>query len=191
MDIISVNLDQLNQYIGPAMTGWSTAEEVIERLGLKPQTLYAYVSRGRIEARRDADDPRRSLYRTADVVRLEKRRARGRAQAAVAEEAISWGEPVLASAITTIAEGKLWYRGQDAATLGETASLEDVARLLWDCGDERFPTQTNTIPAGRPHDRMFQALAWRAATSPAMRGRKSKALYFEAAGLPENLNGQR
>lgn len=187
MDILLVNLDQSNQYIGLTMTGWSTAEEVIERLGLKPQTLYAYVSRGRIEARRDADDPRRSLYRTADVVRLEKRRARGRAQAAVAEEAISWGEPVLASAITTIADGKLWYRGQDAATLGETASLEDVARLLWDCGDERFPTQTNTIPAGRPHDRMFQVLAWRAATSPAIRGRKPKALYFEAAALLDLL----
>lgn len=165
------------------MTGWLSAEEVMGRLGLKPQTLYAYVSRGRIEARRDEGDARRSVYRAADVARLEKRRARGKGSAAVAEDAIAWGEPVLASSITTIAHGKLWYRGQDAATLAEAARLEDIARLLWDCGDERFPVQTNTIAPGRPHDRMFQALAWRAATSPAMRGRRPEALYFEAASL--------
>ena len=169
------------------MAGWLTAEEVMARLGLRAQTLYAYVSRGRIEARRDADDPRRSLYRASDVDRLQKRRARGRGQAAVAEEAIAWGEPVLASAITTIADGKLWYRGRNAASLAETASLEGVARLLWDCGNERFPTQTNTIAPGRAHDRMFQALAWRAATSPATRGRRPEALYFEAAALLDLL----
>lgn len=165
------------------MTGWLTAEEAMDRLGLKPQTLYAYVSRGRIEARRDDGDSRRSVYRAADVARLEKRRARGKGLAAVAEDAIAWGEPVLASSITTIANGKLWYRGQDAEVLAETARLEDVARLLWDCGEERFPVQTNNIAPGRPHDRMFQALAWRAATSPAMRGRRPEALYFEAASL--------
>ncbi|KAJ8137272.1 hypothetical protein OY671_009515, partial [Metschnikowia pulcherrima] len=121
------------------MAGWLTAEEVMSRLGLRAQTLYAYVSRGRIEARRDADDPRRSLYRASDVDRLQKRRARGRGQAAVAEEAIAWGEPVSASAITTIADGKSWYRGRNAASLAETASLEGVARSLWDCGNERFP----------------------------------------------------
>ena len=34
---------------------------------------------------------------------------------------------------------------------------------------------------------MFQALAWRAATSPAMRGRRPEALYFEAAALLDLL----
>lgn len=165
------------------MTGWLTAGEVMERLGLKPQTLYAYVSRGRIEARRDEGDARRSVYREADVARLERRRTRGKGSAAIAEDAIAWGEPVLASSITTIAHGKLWYRGRDAVLLADTARLEDAARLLWDCGNERFPLQTNSIAPGRPHDRMFQALAWRAATSPPMRGRRPEALYFEAASL--------
>lgn len=165
------------------MTGWLSAEEVMQRLGLKPQTLYAYVSRGRIEARRDPDDPRRSLYRSADVARLEKRRDRGRGQAAVAEEAISWGEPVLASAITTIAGGRLWYRGRDAAELAESMSLEDTASLLWDCGDARFAPQAGDISAGRPLDRMFRALADRAAQGPVMRGRKPEALWREAAAL--------
>ena len=33
------------------MQDWLTAQEAMARLGLKPQTLYAYVSRGLIEAR--------------------------------------------------------------------------------------------------------------------------------------------
>jgi len=169
------------------MADWMTANEVMDRLGLKPQTLYAYVSRGRIEARPDQADARRSLYRAADVARLEQRRARGRRQAAVAEETIAWGEPVLASSITTVVHGKLWYRGLDAEALAGAARLEDVARLLWACGDARFPTQDYPIAPGRALDRMFQSLAWRAATSPAMRGRRSEALYFEAASLLDLL----
>ena len=169
------------------IANWLTADEVMSRLGLKPQTLYAYVSRGRIEAKQDQTDARRSLYRAADVMRLEQRKARGKGRAAVAEQAIAWGEPVLSSSITTIAHGKLWFRGQDVEILAGSASLEDVARLLWSCGDERFPPQQTTIPPGRAHDRMFQALAWRAATSPAMRGRRPEALYFEAAALLDLL----
>ena len=169
------------------MSDWLTANEAQTRLGVQAQTLYAYVSRGRIEARTDADDPRKSLYSAQDVARLETRKARGRKAANVAEDAIAWGEPVLASSITTIARGKLWYRGQDAEALAGTARLEDVARLLWACGKERFPAQDNRIAPGRAHDRMFQALAWRAATSPAMRGRRPEALYFEAAALLDLL----
>ena len=57
---------------------WLTAEQAMERLGIRPQTLYAYVSRGRIEARPDPDDPRRSRYRLADVGRLVERKKQGR-----------------------------------------------------------------------------------------------------------------
>ena len=99
------------------MPDWLTAAEVQTRLRIRPQTLYAYVSRGRLEAKPDADDPRRSLYRAADVARLEGRKARGRKAAAVAEDAIAWGEPVLASTITTVFEGRLYYRGRDAVLL--------------------------------------------------------------------------
>ena len=49
---------------------WIGAREALMRLGVRPQTLYAYVSRGRIEARADAADPRRSLYRASDVADL-------------------------------------------------------------------------------------------------------------------------
>ena len=51
----------------------------------------------------------------------------------VAAQAIEWGDPVLPSAISTVIDGRLWYRGLDAVALSGTASLEDVAALLWDC----------------------------------------------------------
>jgi len=180
-----INLEQYNQC--KIMTDWLTARTVLDRLGLKPQTLYAYVSRGLIEARSDGGDARKSLYRAADVDRLAYRKARGRRRADVAEDAIAWGEPVLASAITTVAHGRLWYRGQDAAVLSRTARLEDVARLLWAAGEARFPPQQWTIPRGAANELMIAALGFRAAHDPAMRGRTVEALYFEAASLLDLL----
>ncbi|TKB28759.1 MAG: citrate synthase, partial [Mesorhizobium sp.] len=42
------------------MSEWLTREEALARLKVRPQTLYAYVSRGRIGMRPDGADPRRS-----------------------------------------------------------------------------------------------------------------------------------
>ena len=49
---------------------WIGRGEALARLGVKTQTLYAYVSRGRIAARPDPTDPRRSLYAVQDIARL-------------------------------------------------------------------------------------------------------------------------
>jgi citrate synthase len=110
---------------------WLTAEEATARLGVSRQTLYAYVSRNRIGAAPAPDDPRRSLYDAADVRRLAERNRSGRSRRAVAASTISWGEPILASAITRIENGRLEYRGQDAIALAATATLEEIAALLW------------------------------------------------------------
>lgn len=169
------------------MTDWLTAQQVMQRLGLKPQTLYAYVSRGLIEARGDAGDSRRRHYRAEDVARLEHRKARGRKPAAIAEDAIAFGEPILASGITTILRGRLWYRGRDAAELADTAKLEDVARLLWDCGNERFPPLFTIVPEGPALQGIFAVIAARAAGDAAMAGRVKKALYLEAASVLDAL----
>src|SRR5271167_2427064 len=110
---------------------WLTAEEATSSLGVSRQTLYAYVSRSRIGVTAAPDDPRRSLYDAADVRRLAQRNRTGRSRRAVAASTISWGEPVLVSAIIRIEGGRLEYRGQDAIALAATATLEDVAALLW------------------------------------------------------------
>jgi len=167
------------------MTEWLTATEVQGRLGVQAQTLYAYVSRGRIEAKADTDDPRKSLYRAEDVARLEQRKARSRKAAHVAEDAIAWGEPVLASAITTVVGGRLYYRGRDATVLAQTETLESVARLLRGGDGVAFKDRiARPIPvAATARARAFAVLAERAATDNPARGRASLALAAEAAGL--------
>lgn len=69
---------------------WISAEAALALLGTKPQTLYANVSRGRIAARPDPEDPRRSLYRQDDVERLAARQKGRRPATTVAAESIAW-----------------------------------------------------------------------------------------------------
>jgi citrate synthase len=110
---------------------WLTTEQATAELSVSRQTLYAYVSRGRIGVMAAPEEPRRSLYDAADVHRLAERKRDGRSRRAVAASTISWGEPILTSAITRIEGGRLEYRNQDAIALSATATLEEVAALLW------------------------------------------------------------
>jgi len=113
-----------------------TAEAAAEALEISRATLYAYVSRGLIETSGTGDDPRRKLYSVHDVEALKKRKSVGRRPREVAATTLDWGLPVLSSGITLIDHSRLYYRGRDAAQLADSASLEDVARLLWNCGDD-------------------------------------------------------
>ncbi len=159
---------------------WLKAEEALKRLGSKPQSLYANVSRGRIRARPDPADSRRSLYHEEDVDRLATRARGRRSSAQVAAQAINWGEPVLPSAISTIVDGKLIYRGHDAAELAQMATLEDVATLLWG-GEWPVLTLTDTAPPDDAIASAFLALAGRAGTAPPSLARGQLALREEAA----------
>jgi citrate synthase len=167
---------------------WLTAEEALARLGTKPQTLYANVSRGRIGARPDPDDPRRSLYRQDDVERLAGRQQGRRPARAVAAESIAWGEPVLETAIATVAGGRLLYRGQDAVTLAETAPLESVASLLWDAAEvPDFSGRAQARQPGLPA--AYRAMAELAATEMPSAGRSQSVLSADAALVVSHLAG--
>lgn len=156
---------------------WLTSGEALTLLGTQPQTLYANVSRGRIKARPDPDDSRRSLYRGDDVRRLAQRAVGRRKQEAVATAAMHWGEPVLRTSISTVTDGRLLYRGHDACALAETATLEEVAALLWQAPVD-LPTQQ---PAkGQGMAAAFQALAARAGQS-SISGRHPATLAREAS----------
>ncbi len=169
------------------MSDWLTAEEAMARLGVRPQTLYAYVSRGRLRAEADPGDPRRSRYRAGDIAVLSGRKARSRKVADVAAEAIAWGEPVLASAITTVVDGRLYYRGRDAVGLAQSETLEAVARLLR--GGQGAPL----VRAGRLYraetmrERAFLLLAARAGVDAPARGQGAAVLADEAASLLDDL----
>lgn len=96
-----------------------TTAEAATRLGVKPETLYAYVSRGRIERHREPGGP--SSYSARDVERLARSGRRSRAIPAL----------VFPSAITLIADGRYAYRGVDAVEAATSHSFEEVAEWLW------------------------------------------------------------
>ena len=104
------------------MADFLTAAEAARRLGVKPATLYAYVSRG-VLSRDKAADGRASLFDPDEVERL-ARRGRPRRPAGVADITIE-------SAITEITGDTLRYRGLDATRLAVRRTFEDVAELLW------------------------------------------------------------
>jgi citrate synthase len=165
---------------------WITAEDAQRRLGVKPQTLYAYVSRGRIGMRPDEADPRRSLYSAADVDALAARKRRGRAASAIAAGTLSWGEPVVASGVSTVVDGRLIYRGRAATAWAETESLESTARLLWAVDADPFAgLRTQPLPnvVGHAQVKLMAGLARRAETDPASLGRSVEALHAEAAAV--------
>jgi len=112
------------------MAEYIDAKETARRLGVSRQTLYAYVSRGLIKAVPGAD-PRQSRYLAAAVDQLAQTRRRGRKPREIAKATLDWGMPVLESGLTLIEAGQCYYRGQNAVELSRTASLEDIAALLW------------------------------------------------------------
>lgn len=159
--------------------GWITAEQALQRLGTKPQTLYANVSRGRIAAKPDAADPRRSLYSTEDIERLASRQHGRRKAETVAAQTMAWGDPVLPTTISTVENGRLYYRGEDAARLSRTADLEAVAGLLWGGKRPRFPIMAGEDNPGLPQ--AFTMLGRLAASDMPTLGRGHAVLHADAA----------
>lgn len=159
---------------------WLTAEQALEKLGTKPQTLYANVSRGRIRARPDTADSRRSLYHSGDVARLAERHAGRRKAEVIAAETIDWGEPVLPTAISTITDGRLYYRGCEAVALSGHATFEQVSALLWDSSAAICPPIELSAGESSRVAGAFVLLARRAASDLPALGRAPAALKSEA-----------
>ena len=114
----------------PWRSGRINADEAARRLGVRRETVYAYVSRGLIRSEAQGGT-RERLYHREDVEALVRRRQGRRDPARAAADALSWGTPVLDSELTLIREGELYYRGEPAETLAASATFEDVAGLLW------------------------------------------------------------
>jgi citrate synthase len=181
-------------------TNWLNAAAALAQLGVRPQTLYANVSRKRIRVRADPQDPRRSLYHAEDVRRLAQRR-RGRPRnERLAAQAVAWGDPILASAVSTVAHGRLWYRGRDAVRLALRASLEEVATLLWECPPVELrehraadadaaaiDADAAAGPRASPLQAAYRVLAMRAGRDAPMYARAAGPLQTEAVELVADL----
>jgi len=107
------------------VTEWIGAAEAAERLGIKPASLYAYVSRGVLTRRREPDG-RASMF---DAEEIEELAQRGRPRRFTGGAAPA--ELVIESALTEITPSTQRYRGYGATDLALRCSFEDVAALLW------------------------------------------------------------
>lgn len=96
-----------------------STDEAASRLGVKRETLYAYVSRGRITSQRGVDG--RSYFDPDEVEALAGRGRGGAPAAALTME----------SSVSTVRGERLSYRGHDAVELARSWRFEDVAELLW------------------------------------------------------------
>ena len=127
-----------------AIADFLTAAEAARRLGVKPATLYAYVSRG-VLSRGKAADGRASLFNANEVERL-ARRGRPRRPAGVADITVE-------SAITEITGDSLRFRGLDATRLAVSRTFEEVAELLWTgefrSAQEPWQARPAALAAGR------------------------------------------
>jgi citrate synthase len=101
-----------------------TASQVATRLGVKRETVYAYVSRGVLS--RTLDDDGRSLFETSEVEQI-ARRGRPRNDA----RRVGTVDVSLATSITQIQNEDLCFRGHRASELAARHRFEAVAELLW------------------------------------------------------------
>jgi citrate synthase len=106
-----------------ATSSWLTAAEATAQLGVKHQTLYAYVSRGLIGRERPPGS-RTSRYSARDVGRLASH-SRPRPGPAAPEIHVDQSITRLDPA------GQLAYRGWDATRAATEAHYEQVAAWLW------------------------------------------------------------
>ena len=161
-------------------------DEACTRLGVRPQTVYAYVSRGKIEVTSDPADTRRSLYRAEDVATLAKRKQAGRKHETLATNTLFGAEPSIPTAISTFVRERLYYRGTDAVSLAETATLEEAAQLLWDSAQS--VDLSSTAQMDKPgRVAAFMALAELAARGHSTHGRMTRVLHVEGQGLVGQL----
>lgn len=118
----------------PARPAYVSRQKALEVLGVKPQTLYSYVSRGLVR-RHIEQGGRSSLYNLQDLQRLRSRSLARSGHGPAAANAIHWGEPVLSTGITEITVRGPVYREHLAIELARhNHRFESVAEYLWSGG---------------------------------------------------------
>ncbi|WP_327349280.1 citrate synthase [Streptomyces sp. NBC_01321] len=104
-----------------------STRETADRLGVKPETVYAYVSRGQLSSRRSPGG-RGSTFDAAEVDALARRTGR--------RDPSPTADPVFRTGITLIESDRYYFRGVDATELARRYGYEEVAEWLW-TGDLR------------------------------------------------------
>ena len=146
------------------------AQTACGMLGVKPQTLYAYVSRYKIRTKTDPRDCRQSLYVRHDIEGLLHNIRRPRARADVAQAAIRWGDPVLKTAISEVRDGTIWLRERAIQECASNMTLEQTTALLCDVSEVVCPQTKPSIGGATPFARAIIVLAAEVEKTSPMRG---------------------
>lgn len=101
-----------------------TAREAAQRMGVKVETLYAYVSRGLL-TRSVGPDGRSSVFDRREVESLA---LRGRPRQSSRSTSLNM---LIETRLTELTPQGVRYRGHPAADLAVTHTFEQVAELLW------------------------------------------------------------
>ncbi|WUH94956.1 citrate synthase [Streptomyces sp. NBC_00433] len=182
--------------------------EAAARLGVKPETLYAYVSRGLLGSRRAAGG-RGSTFDPAEVAALAARGRAGAGAPGTASSASStsdgpaegWGRIRTGITLIDAATDTYAFRGVDAVALAEAYAYEEVAQWLW-TGELRVGMRfgapplplaaaraaAGSLPAGSgPMDRMRVAVIAAGAADPLRFDLTREAVLGCARGLIPTL----
>ncbi len=128
--------------------GMLTVRDAAKRMGVKVETLYAYVSRGLIESHPGVDG-RTTLFDERAVETLARR---GRPRQSSRSTSLNM---LIETSITSLSTQGLRYRGLLAHELTTSHTFEDVALLLWtgDLGNRVHGwSGTNLTPLAEPAD---------------------------------------
>jgi citrate synthase len=164
-----VNVDRINMDSLPRLT----ADQTAERLGVKLETLYAYVARGRLTRTRTADG---SSFDPLEVERF----AAARRRRTPARTGHSEGRPlmVIDTRFALIEDGELSYRGRPVEELARepfetvarwalTAEWNPAARFSGAAGREAARAAADQLPpAAGDRDRQLVAVTALAAADP-------------------------
>jgi citrate synthase len=122
-----------------------STQEVADLLGVRLETVYAYVSRGLLTSTRAAGG-RGSTFERAEVDALA---GSGRRRRATPER--TWRGPVVDTDITLIEDGRLYLRGVDAVALAGAVGFEPAAQWLWtgELGPASFAAPVELLAAAR------------------------------------------
>ena len=168
-----------------------SSTEAAARLGVKPATLYAYVSRGLLSRVR-GEDGRTSFF---DPAELDLMAQQPRTPPVGSSAGLS-----VRSAVSEVRDQRLLYRGKDACELARTDSFEAVAGWLWSGATNGVQpslafsssvefTETaraagNALPAGaRTVDRIRAMVAAVGAADPLRADLRPEAVMITAATL--------
>ncbi|GAA5026117.1 citrate synthase [Streptomyces siamensis] len=102
-----------------------STKETAELLGVKPETVYAYVSRGQLSSRREPAG-RGSTFDAKEVEALARRNRRDAGASSSTGDELS-----VRTRITLIDKDRYYFRGVDATELAAAYSYEEITEWLW------------------------------------------------------------